>query len=106
MNASKLTRRNSRSIRTLSSAPNRAATSSWPNGRPASWEISGEGVQDYVRSIIKADMEEKGDHDVFRKIRKDFDTAGVKIPDAEIRAVMVEFLTKAVNDIEDAAKKS
>jgi hypothetical protein len=68
--------------------------------------ISGEGVQDYVRSIIKADLEEKGDHDVFRKIRKDFDAAGVKIPDAEIRAVMGEFLTKAVNDIEAAAKKS
>jgi hypothetical protein len=51
-------------------------------------------------------MEEKGDHDVFRKIRKDFDTAGVKIPDAEIRAVMGEFLTKAVNDIEAAATKS
>jgi len=68
--------------------------------------ISGESVQDYVRSLIKADMEEKGDHDVFRKIRKDFDTAGVKIPDAEIRAVMGEFLTKAVNDIEAAATKS
>ena len=68
--------------------------------------ISGEGVQDYVRSVIKADMEEKGDHDVFRRIRKDFDTTGVKIPDAEIRTVMGELLSKAVNDIEAAAKKS
>ena len=68
--------------------------------------ISGDGVQDYVRSVIKADMEEKGDHDVFRKLRKDFDTAGVKVPDAEIRRLMGELLAKAVSDIEAEAKKA
>ncbi len=67
--------------------------------------IGDAGVQDYVRAVLKADLEEKGDDDVFRKIRKDFDGAGVKVPDAEIRRVMGEFLAKAVNDIEAAAKK-
>jgi hypothetical protein len=66
--------------------------------------IGGEGLQDYVRAVLKSDIEEKGDHDVFRKIRKDFDTAGVKVPDAEIRRVMGEFLTKAVADIEAGSK--
>ena len=55
-------------------------------------------------AVVQADLQEKGDDDVFRKIRKDFDAAGVKIPDAEIRAMMGELLAKAVNDIEAAAK--
>jgi hypothetical protein len=68
--------------------------------------IGGDGLQDYVRAVLKSDIEEKGDHDVFRKIRKDFDAAGVTIPDAEIRSVMGEFLAKAVSDIEAGAKKA
>lgn len=67
--------------------------------------ISGPAVQDYVRAVLKADIEEKGDHDVFRKLRKDFDAAGVKVPDADIRATMGELLAKAVSDIEAEAKK-
>jgi len=68
--------------------------------------ISGDGLQEYVRAVLKSDIEEKGDHDVFRKIRKDFDTAGVTVSDAEIRRVMGEFLTKAVNDIEAGSKQA
>ena len=36
----------------------------------------GAALPDYVRSVVKADLEEKGDEDVFRKIRKDFAAAG------------------------------
>jgi hypothetical protein len=50
--------------------------------------------------VRRADLEEKGDDDVFRKIRKDFDDGGVNVPDAEIRAMMRELLGKAVADIE------
>ena len=53
-----------------------------------------------MKAVLRADLEEKGDDDVFRKIRKDFDDGGVTIPDAEIRAVMGEFLAKAVAEIE------
>lgn len=66
--------------------------------------IMGAALPDYVRSVLKADLEEKGDDDVFRKIRKDFDDSGVAVSDAEIRAVMGELLAKAVADIE-ASKK-
>ena len=68
--------------------------------------ITGNALQDYVRAVLKADIEEKGDEDVFRKIRKDFDTAGVKVPDSEIRRTMGEFLAKAVSGIEAEAKKA
>jgi hypothetical protein len=66
--------------------------------------IMGDQLQDYVRSVVKADLEEKGDEDVFRKIHKDFATAGVKASDTEIRAAMSELLAKAVADIKAAGK--
>jgi hypothetical protein len=62
--------------------------------------ITGEALADYVRSVVKADLEEKGDDDVLRKIHNDFASAGVKVSDADIRAQMSEFLAKAVGDIE------
>jgi hypothetical protein len=66
--------------------------------------IMGSALQDYVRSVVKADLEEKGDDDVFRKIHNDFAAAGVMVPDAEIRATMGELLAKAVSDIEASGK--
>jgi hypothetical protein len=66
--------------------------------------IMGAALPDYVRAILKADLEEKGDQDVFRKIRKDFDAAGVAVPDAEIRTLMGELLAKAVGEIESSKK--
>jgi hypothetical protein len=54
---------------------------------------------------VRADLEEKGDNDVFRKIRKDFDEAGVNVPDAEIRRMMGELLAKAVGEIEASTHK-
>jgi hypothetical protein len=62
--------------------------------------IAGDALPDYVRSVVKADLEEKGDEDVFRKLHNDFAAAGVKVSDAELRAAMGDLLTKAVADIE------
>jgi hypothetical protein len=62
--------------------------------------ITGDALPDYVRSVVKADLEEKGDEDVFRKLHNDFAAAGVTVSDAEIRTAMGELLAKAVGDIE------
>jgi hypothetical protein len=62
--------------------------------------IMGAALPDYVRSVVKADLEEKGDEDVFRKLHNDFAAAGVQVSDAEIRAAMGDLLAKAVSDIE------
>ena len=35
--------------------------------------------QDYIQEIIKADMEEAGSEDVFRKVKKDFELASIKM---------------------------
>ena len=67
--------------------------------------ITGPALQEYIKSVLRADLQEKGDEDVFRKLRKDFDAGGVKVPDTEIRALMGEFLAKAVGEIEASGPK-
>ena len=54
----------------------------------------------YALSIVQADLEEAGDDDVFRKVRADFDAAGVATPDDEIRKKMDELLIAAAEQIE------
>ncbi len=54
----------------------------------------------YAKEVVLADFEEAGDEDVFRKLRTDFDAAGVSVSDADIRAKMLEFLANAVAQIE------
>ena len=61
---------------------------------------------DYVKAVRKADLAEKGDEDVFRKLRKDFDDKGVRVSDAELRKAMADFLAKAVSQIEAERKAS
>ena len=52
----------------------------------------------YVQEIIKADMEESGTEDVFRKIKKDFEKASVIIDDKEIRDQMEKAIIRAKED--------
>jgi len=54
--------------------------------------------QTYVQEIIKADMEEAGQEDVFRKIKKDFQSASISIEDSEIREQMEKALLRAKED--------
>ena len=56
---------------------------------------SEEEEKKYVLEIIKADMEESGTEDVFRKIKKDFQLASVSIEDNEIRNQMEKALKRA-----------
>lgn len=61
---------------------------------------SGDEAQAYAREVIRADMEEAGEEDVFRKIRGDFDAAGVEVSDHQIRRTMEEMMETAVGQIE------
>ena len=54
--------------------------------------------QTYIQEIIKADMEEAGQEDVFRKIKKDFQSASISIEDSEIREQMEKALLRAKED--------
>ncbi|PLU19709.1 DUF1476 domain-containing protein [Sinorhizobium medicae] len=54
----------------------------------------------YAREIVAADFEEAGHEDVVRKIKADFDAAGVAISDDDIRLRMVELLSEAVTQVQ------
>ena len=57
-----------------------------------------EEKKNYIQEIIKADMEEAGSEDVFRKVRKDFKIASISIEDSEIRVQMEKALSRATED--------
>lgn len=61
----------------------------------------GPDAEAYVREVIKADLQEAGDEDVFRKIRADFDAAGVDQSDHRIRRHMEECMDEAMRQIQD-----
>jgi len=61
--------------------------------------LSGAEAESYAKSVVMADFEEVGDHDVLRKIRKDFDAKGVKVSEDEIRRAMLELMGRAVAEI-------
>jgi hypothetical protein len=62
--------------------------------------LKGAALEDYVKAVRKADLAEKGDDDVFRKVKTDLAAKGVKVADADIRKRMGEFLAKAVGELE------
>jgi hypothetical protein len=61
--------------------------------------LSGAEAESYAKSVVMADFEEAGDHDVMRKIRTDFDAKGVDQSDHQIGRVMTELMEKAIADI-------
>jgi hypothetical protein len=61
--------------------------------------LTGDAASDYAKTVVKADFDEPGDEDVFRKIRQDFDAKGVSQSDHQIRRTMDELLTSAKEQI-------
>ena len=60
---------------------------------------TGADADAYAKEVVRADFEEAGDNDVFRKVRADFDAAGVAQSDHQIRGIMDELLATAVEQI-------
>ncbi len=61
---------------------------------------SGDDAEAYAREVVRSDMQEAGDEDVFRKVRADFDAASVEQSDHQIRRTMEELLIEAATQIE------
>ena len=62
--------------------------------------LSGAEAEDYAKTVVKADLEEPGNEDVFRKIRDDFDAKRVDQSDHQIRRTMDDLLATAIEQIE------
>ena len=67
--------------------------------------VTGDAAQAYAREVIKADLAEPGEEDLFRKIRADFDAKGVGQSDHQIRRQMAELMGVAISQIESEAKR-
>lgn len=60
---------------------------------------TGDDAEAYAKTVVKADFEEPGDEDVFRKVRADLDEAGSTVSDEDIRKVMRELMVTAAEQI-------
>ncbi len=65
--------------------------------------LEGDAAEAYAKEIIKADLIEPGDDDVFRRIRQDFDAKGVDQSDHQIRRTMDELMEKALIEVQQEA---
>ena len=54
----------------------------------------------YAKTVVAADFEEAGEEDVFRKIRGDFDAAGVDQSDHQIRRTMDDLMATAIAQVQ------
>ena len=61
--------------------------------------LTGEAADAYAKEVVKADFEEAGEEDVFRKVRGDLDAKKVEVSDHQIRREMEELMAKAVEQI-------
>lgn len=62
----------------------------------------GDNADAYARNVVSTVFEKGGDHDVFRKLRRDFDAAGLTDSDEEISQRMTELLLIAIDQVNNA----
>jgi len=67
----------------------------------AAEKLSADDADAYAKEVVRSDFEEPGDEDVFRKIRGDFDKAGVTVSDADIREQMTGLMQTAIDQVND-----
>ena len=65
--------------------------------------LTGQAAEDFADSVVAADFQEKGDEDVFRKLRADFDAKQVDVSDHQIRRNMDEFLAAAAAEVKSGS---
>ena len=61
--------------------------------------ISGDAANAYAKEVVAADFEEAGDHDVQKKVMKDFTARGVAVTTQELRAKMDELMALAAAQV-------
>ncbi|HMO30691.1 DUF1476 domain-containing protein [Enterovirga sp.] len=60
---------------------------------------SGDEAEAYAKTVMMADFEEAGDHDVLRKVKADLEAAGQSVSDEDIRTTMDELMAQAIHEI-------
>jgi hypothetical protein len=60
---------------------------------------SGADADAYAKEVVVSDFAEAGDDDVLRKVKADFEAAGIDQSEHQIRRTMDELLAKTIADI-------
>lgn len=60
---------------------------------------TGTDAETYAKEVVAADFVEAGDDDVLRKVKADFDAAGVDQSEHQIRRTMDELLAQAIQQV-------
>ena len=60
---------------------------------------AGADADAYAKEVVVSDFETAGDEDVFRKVRQDFDAAGVAQSDHQLRRTMDELMETAIEQL-------
>jgi len=63
---------------------------------------SGDDALAYATEVVMSDIEEAGDHDVLRKVKSDFEAAGVDQSEHQIRRTMEELMAIAIADVKNS----
>jgi hypothetical protein len=61
--------------------------------------LEGKALEDYAASIVREDLKEPGDEDVFRKLHNDLSASGIEVRDSAIRSEMDRLLAQAREEI-------
>lgn len=60
---------------------------------------SGADAESYAKEVVASDFAEVGDDDVLRKVKADFDTAGIAQSEHQIRRTMEELMAQAIEQV-------
>ena len=61
--------------------------------------LSGEAAETYAKSVVMSDLEEKGDEDVFRKVKADLDARNAGLSEHQIRREMETLMQTALEQV-------
>ena len=61
--------------------------------------LSTESAEQYAAAVVRADFEQPGEEDVFRKVAGDFKGSGLTVSEGEIRSKMDELMSIAREQI-------
>jgi len=61
--------------------------------------LSPESAEDYAAAVVRADFEQPGDEDVFRKVAGDLKGSGISVSEGEIRSKMDELASMARDQV-------
>ena len=61
--------------------------------------LSAESSEEYAKAVVRADFEQPGEEDVFRKIAGDLKGSGISASEGEIRSKMDELASFARDEI-------